>query len=338
MKIWFDISNSPHINMFEFLMKDLVKEGHEVVVTSRPLANTIDLLNQKNISHTTIGKHYGKNFIKKSIGFPIRIIGLYNFLKNKKIDLAVSQSSFHSPIVAKLLQIPSIYTNDNEHAMGNKTSFFFASKILIPENFTIKKNLFFNYTYKTKYYPGLKEGIYLWLKNNLKAENNENKEFTIFIRPEPQTAQYYKGKINFLDELITDLQSNFKIIVLCRNNLQLLHYQQEKFSRITVPNEPIDFDEIIKDCNLFIGAGGSMTREAAILGIPTISVYQDTLLKVDEYLIENKMMLHEPYLTSNKVVNAIEQLRINPPSIELINKGKKAYELLKSEILQYNTI
>jgi predicted glycosyltransferase len=120
--------------------------------------------------------------------------------------------------------------------------------------------------------------------------------------------------------------------------LQLLHYQQEKFSRITVPNEPIDFDEIIKDCNLFIGAGGSMTREAAILGIPTISVYQDTLLKVDEYLIENKMMLHEPYLTSNKVVNAIEQLRINPPSIELINKGKKAYELLKSEILQYNTI
>jgi predicted glycosyltransferase len=222
--------------------------------------------------------------------------------------------------------------------MGNKTSFFFASKILIPENFKLKKKCFFNYTYKTKYYPGLKEGIYLWLKNNLKAENNENKEFTIFIRPEPQTAQYYKGKINFLDELITDLQSNFKIIVLCRNNLQLLHYQQEKFSRITVPNEPIDFDEIIKDCNLFIGAGGSMTREAAILGIPTISVYQDTLLKVDEYLIENKMMLHEPYLTSNKVVNAIEQLRTNPPSIELINKGKKAYELLKSEILQYNTI
>lgn len=200
----------------------------------------------------------------------------------------------------------------------------------------MKNNFFFNYTYKTKHYPGLKEGIYLWLKNYLKSENKENNDFKIFIRPEPQTAQYYKGKINFLDELIIDLQSIFKIIVLCRNDLQLLHYQQDKFSKITVPNKPIEFDEIIKECNLFIGAGGSMTREAAILGIPTISVYQDSLLKVDEYLIENKMMLHDPYLTSNKVLSAIEQLRINPPSIELINKGKRAYELLKSEILQYN--
>ncbi len=338
MKIWFDISNSPHINMFEYLMKDLTREGHEIIVTSRPLANTIDLLNQKKIKHTTIGKHYGKNFIKKTIGFPIRIISLYRFLKHKKIKLAVSQSSFHSPIVARMLNIPSIYTNDNEHALGNKSSFFFATKILIPENFKLKNNFFFNYTYKTKHYPGLKEGIYLWLKNYLKSENKENNDFKIFIRPEPQTAQYYKGKINFLDELITDLQSNFKIIVLCRNDLQLLHYQQDKFSKITVPNKPIEFDEIIKECNLFIGAGGSMTREAAILGIPTISVYQDRLLKVDEYLIENKMMLHEPYLTSKKVLTTIEQLRINPPSIELINKGKKAYELLKSEILQYNII
>lgn len=51
MKIWFDISNSPHINMFEYLMKDLTREGHEIIVTSRPLANTIDLLNQKNKTH-----------------------------------------------------------------------------------------------------------------------------------------------------------------------------------------------------------------------------------------------------------------------------------------------
>lgn len=339
MKIWFDISNSPHVNMFYQLIRELESDGHEVIITSRPLANTIALLDQKGLKHTTIGEHYGKNFLKKVFGYPIRVNQLRKFLKKKKIDLAISQSSFHSPVVAKLLGIPSIYTNDNEHAMGNKPAFICASKILIPENLAVDKIAKTGVSAsKVIQYPGVKEGIYLWSKGEeiqAKRKLNTSGEIKIYIRPEPQTAQYYKGKENFLDDTILALQDKYKIIVLPRDANQSAHYQQEKFNKTYVPDKPLGFDAIAADCTIFVGAGGSMTREMAILGIPTISVYQDDLLDVDSFLLSKGLMLHEPNITPEKVVSYIESLKNAPPALELMNKGKEAYNLFKTEILKF---
>ena len=112
MKIWFDISNAPHINLFKDLIKNLESEGHEIVVTCRPLSNTVSLLELHNIKYTIIGKHYGKSFLKKMMGYPIRVRQLQKFIKPLRVDIAVSQSSFHSPVAARLLGVPSIYMND----------------------------------------------------------------------------------------------------------------------------------------------------------------------------------------------------------------------------------
>ena len=86
MKIWFDISNSPHVILFHDLIKDLEENGHEIVITTRPLANTIDLLDQKKLSYEIIGKHYGKQFFKKLMGFPIRVLQLVKYLKQMIIN------------------------------------------------------------------------------------------------------------------------------------------------------------------------------------------------------------------------------------------------------------
>ncbi|MEN9571781.1 MAG: hypothetical protein RL172_3012 [Bacteroidota bacterium] len=339
MKIWFDISNSPHVNMFYQLIKELESDGHEVIITSRPLANTIALLDQKGLKHTTVGEHYGKSFFKKVFGYPIRVNQLRKFLRNQKIDVAISQSSFHSPVVAKLIGVPSIYTNDNEHAMGNKPAFICASTILIPENLAIEKVATAGVSAsKVKQYPGVKEGIYLWSKGEVIQE--KRKQMTpgnvkIYIRPEPQTAQYYKGKENFLDDTILALQDKYKIIVLPRDANQSAHYKQAKFNKTFVPDKPLGFDEIAADCTIFVGAGGSMTREMAILGIPTISVYQDDLLDVDSFLLSKGLMLHEPNITPEKVTSYIESLQNAPPALELMNKGKEAYNLFKNEILKF---
>ena len=339
MKIWFDLSNSPHINMFHDLIRELEKDGHEVVITSRPLANTVQLLDQRGLKHTVIGEHYGKNFYKKIFGYPIRVMHLRSFLKDKKIDLAISQSSFHSPLTAWLLGVPSIYTNDNEHAMGNKPSFIFASRILIPENLAIDKVAKWGVSAKkVLQYPGVKEGIYLWSKGEQiqkERKNTTDKTIRIYIRPEPQTAQYYKGKQNFLDDTIIELKDKYSITVLPRDKNQSEHYSQLKFTGVHVPEKPIGFDEIAAKCTVFIGAGGSMTRELAILGIPTISVYQDDLLDVDGYLLQQGLMLHEPSLTSDKLEKFINSLENKPPSLELMNKGKQAYELFKNQILKF---
>lgn len=344
MKIWFDLSNSPHINMFYDLIRDLESEGHEIIITSRPLANTIALLDQKNLRHTVIGKHYGKKIISKLIGFPIRIYQLVIFLKKLKPDLAVSQSSFHSPITAKLLRIPSIYTNDNEHASGNIIGFYFATKILVPENIELNK---FSSNSKVQNkmikYPGLKEGLYLWnLKDEINKKRNELplNPLKIYFRPEPQTAQYYNGKINFMDETLCALQQShdYELTIFPRDNRQIEYYSQDKFKNISVSNKPISFNEIAASCGLFIGAGGSMTRELAILGIPTISVYQENLLDVDRILIEKKLLKYEPSLTITKIEKFIQSKINTDCSMELLNKGKMAYSIFKKEILKHNLV
>src|SRR5690606_36162608 len=131
-------------------------------------------------------------------------------------------------------------------------------------------------------YPGIKEEIY-WRKKGMAIQQNrdDKKPSKIYIRQETQTAQYYSGKINFLDSLLINLKYQYDFTILVRDKNQFKHYTQFKFLNIKVPSNTLDFNEIASDCLLFIGAGGSMTREMAIMGIPTISVYQADLLDVD---------------------------------------------------------
>jgi predicted glycosyltransferase len=159
MKIWIDISNAPHVNFFKDFI-DEWKEKYEVVVTTRHLSNTIDLLDQHNIEYDIVGSHYGKNKFAKIMGFFKRCNELHNYLKQRNIDIAISQSSFYSPYVANKLKIPSIYTNDNEFAKGNYIGFLLASDVLLPEALKewAKGRFFEN---KVSFYPGVKEGIYI---------------------------------------------------------------------------------------------------------------------------------------------------------------------------------
>lgn len=326
--------------MFYALISQLEHEGHTIFITSRPLANTIALLDQKGMPHHVVGKHYGKRILGKVLGYPIRVIQLWHYLKDKKIDLAVSQSSFHSPLAAQLLSVPSIYTNDNEHALGNIPSFFFATKILLPERFNLSGiSKAANIRRKISYYPGVKEGIYLWRmskSNKLRDISTKPSHLKLYIRPEPSTAQYYNGKQNFLDDLIIELSTHFNIFILPRSQAQAHHYLRKAFKNISVAEKPISFEDIANDCDLFIGAGGSMTRELAMIGIPTISVYQGELLEVDKLLIENDLMLHANTISSKDIISLSQQLPLANHENTLMSKGKLAYEVLYNTIINTN--
>lgn len=334
MNIWFDLSNSPHINLFYAMIKELEK-NNSVIITCRPLANTIDLLDLYNLKYEVVGEHYGASFIKKSFGYPVRVYQLYSYLKNKKIDVAVSQSSFHSPLVAKLLGIKSLYMNDNEHALGNIPSFLCANKVFVPEFLDIHKVTRQGATRsKIVQYPGVKEGIYLWdFYESFQFKNAVTERPKIYIRPEPWTAQYYKGAKNFFDDILIQVCQYADIILLPRGEKQAEYYRNDNFKQIHIPLKPLTLQEIAADCSLFIGAGGTMTRELAVLGIPTISIYQDELLDVDRYLIRCGMMEHIPNLTAESVIAKLSDLRRHEVKAELLQKGKDAYSLIKETIL-----
>lgn len=339
MRIWIDFINSPQVSFFEPLVEELTREGHEFFLTCRDSANTVQLIKQRNWSFKVVGDRVEKSIFRKLFFFPNRILNLRKYLKDKNIDVAICQSSFYLPLTASLLGIPSIYTNDNEHAMGNIPSFFFATKIFVPENMSLEKvrkqGAKSNKTYQ---YKGIKEGVYLWVKgqkiiNQRKGVNSESQ--SIYVRPEPQTAQYYSGKLNFLDEILVALAHDYRVVVLVRDKNQFQHYTQAKFEKLVVPEDPIAFENVALDCLLFIGAGGSMTREMSMIGIPTISVYQGELLDVDNFLIKERYLVHQPDLDLKFVRNLLEESKKrNLNRTELIEKGKDAYELFKSELIK----
>lgn len=338
MNIWIDFINSPQVSFFDPLVEELTKNGHNFVFTCRDSANTVPLIQQRGWKYEVIGDRVEKTFTKKAFSFPRRIQKLRSYLKDKQIDAAICQSSFYLPLTASLLKIPSIYTNDNEHAMGNIPSFLFADKIYVPENLSLAKVKRQGASAKkTNQYPGIKEGIYLWNKGKrIIQEREETPDIKrkIFVRPEPQTAQYYKGKLNFLDEILIQLKGEFEVCILVRDDNQRTHYSQEKFDGISVPEKPLPFDEVAVNCLLFIGAGGSMTREMSIMGIPTISVYQGELLAVDKFLIQEEYLLHKPHLEAKDIYELLKSRSgEKQEKTELIDKGKKAYEILKTELL-----
>lgn len=335
MKIWIDLTNSPHVNFFARMIKDL-QEDHEVLMTCRPLANTIELLDMAGFPHYIVGSHYGQNKIKKILGFIIRIVQLYGFLKNKDVDVGISHSGFNVPVVSRLLGIPCVYLNDNEHAAANRVSFLFADRIMVPEFLDIEKvKKQWAREDKIIRYPGVKEGVYLWAYEPIDSNNsdNEKNKKRIFVRPEPWTAHYYRGERNFIDELLIGIRDKYKITLLPRGSVQDKYYRQDKFSGITVPKKSISLSEIMSNCDLFIGAGGTMTREAAVLGIPTVSIYQDQLLDVDRYLINKGFMVHKRNINAEFVANFLGQIDKRPPDRQLLHKGKEAYELIKTTLL-----
>lgn len=330
MKIWIDLTNSPHVNFFAALIADWQRD-HDVLLTCRPLANTIDLLKTRGFEYHVVGRHYGAGRLRKGLGFGVRVRQLCSFLKDRRIDVAISHSSFYSPVVARLLGIRSIYLNDNEHAQGNRISFRCADTIMVPEFLSLDSiRRQGGNPLRVIHYPGVKEGIYLARLPPSDAPPHRGGVPEIFIRPEPWTAQYYRGAVNFLDDLILGLQDKYRIVLMPRDPPQAEHYRQAQFSGLTLPAAPLSLEAVRARCACFIGAGGTMTREAAVLGIPTISVYQGELLAVDRYLLEQGHMVHRPRLTPDFVDFFLATVPRRGPNNDLLRKGVAAARLIEA--------
>lgn len=336
MKIWFDLTNAPHVNFFESMIAELKSNGHEVVITARDHSNTLAMLDLAGLPYEVVGRHYGKRKRQKIYGFFDRCRSLYRLLKSQRVDAAISHSSFYSPFVARLLGVPSIYLNDNEYALGNILGFLFATRIMVPQTLSLEKMRRQGASpTKTIQYPGVKEGIYLQdiahIERHVPAPDSGAPR-RIYIRPEPWNAQYYKGEQDFLDPLITALSADYRVTILPRGENQAKHYLALRSDRIDVIEGALSLADIYRDCALFIGAGGTMTREMAILGVPTISVYQDALLDVDRFLIDHGYLVHSPQPTAAMARELLER-HIRQNGVSLLQQGEQARTLILQTLL-----
>ena len=330
MKIWVDISNAPHVSFFKDFIHEWQAQGHSVIVTARNLSGSLELLKLHNIDYKEIGAHYGASKIQKLKGLLIRCIQLRKYLADKNVDVAVSQSSFYSPIVARLLGIRSVYTNDNEYAKGNLLANIFASKVIYPESMKELSSKSF-FSRKFDYYPGTKEGIYLSYLNFARKEK-PSEILNVCIRPEPWTAQYHQRDDKSLVSLLNSFDDKINVTILPRDKSQQKFFESLNKQNIHVLSEPLSLEEIYAQFDFFIGAGGSMSRELAYLGLPCLSIYQGDLLSVDRYLIAEGVMHHEKAPTIQTVEEIFSLALTDTTDVKLSEQGKQARKVIMNAV------
>ncbi len=290
-RIWIDLDNSPHVPLFRPVIEELGRRGVECVITARDFAQTARLLEFWGIPHTVIGKHGGKNKVGKVVNLFERSGQLRKYIRGRSVDLALSHGSRTQLVAAKLMGIESILMMDYEYTEATIFKLF-SNHILIPEYIpdsrlrSVKIDL-----KKVVRYPGFKEQLYL---NDFIPEPGfksqlgiGDEKLLVTIRPPAMEGNYHdsmseKILIEILERL-TAVDNAYPLIV--GRTQKDKDFLEENFDgKIHFLERAVDGLQLIWSSDIFISGGGSMNREAALLGVPTYSIFTGRKPYLDEYL------------------------------------------------------
>ncbi|MCQ2977329.1 MAG: DUF354 domain-containing protein [archaeon] len=296
MKIWIDISNSPHVRFFKDIIKYFENEGEDVVVTGRDFGDIHKLMDMYDIDFISVGGH-GVSLEEKLKASADRVVELADLISGENFDVALAKHSIELPRVAFGLGIPSLFVLDNEHAVAaNKLTLPLCNRIITPNSLDMWKLIQYGADpNKILSYNGTCELMHF---NDFKCNKNIFKDLgldlslekTILMRPEPSLASYLDADCHksVLSPVVDILKEYANILILPRFKEQADIF--EGIKNVTILEPPVDTSSLIKQVDLVIGAGGTMNREAAILQTPVISCYPGTTLSVDQFYIDQGLM------------------------------------------------
>jgi len=116
LKVWIDVLTPKHALFFEPLYRDLLRDGHELLVTTRTYREAVEALRLKQLRFRIIGEHGGGSRYGKLLASGRRVVKLAQLIESWKPDTAVSFSSPEAARVAFGLGIPHVTVNDSPHS------------------------------------------------------------------------------------------------------------------------------------------------------------------------------------------------------------------------------
>jgi predicted glycosyltransferase len=289
MRVWVDLSNSPHVPLFKPVVRRLREEGAEVSLSVRDHAQTLALAHQAWPEVEVIGGSSPSSRVRKASAIASRALALRRFAATQAPDVALSHGSYAQIVAARLAGIPAVTMMDYEHQPANHVSFRLAKRVLVPNVFPDEAlRRFGARASKIVRYEGFKEELYLANGRDgerTRAELGIGREAILaVVRPPPTGALYARSENQRFDEVLSRLEQrdDVVIVLLPRNSEQRERYSRR---RVTLPEAPRDGVALLAAADLVIGGGGTMTREAALLGIPTYTVFLPRLAAVDAELM-----------------------------------------------------
>lgn len=295
MRIWIDLANSPHVPFFHALIPEFTARGHQVEITARDFAQTVELAIKAGLMPHVIGRHGGGTLRGKAGNLVGRAASLRKWARDRGFDLAVSHNSYAHIAAAAALAIKAVTLMDYEHQPANHLAFRLASKVIVPRAFPAKELRKYGASLrKIHRYDGIKEDVYLAdFKPNpnftdaLRRLGVDREDLLIVARPPAREALYHRFENELFDELILNLSARdrVKIVLIPRTDAQRASFGERNLSNLIMPAEALDGANLIASADLVVSAGGTMNREAAALGVPAVSVYAGQWAAIDEELV-----------------------------------------------------
>jgi uncharacterized protein len=291
--IWFDAASPPQVLWFSGLAEPLHDRGFELLVTARSHADTAVLAERVLPQVDAVVEGHDPSGPLARIGaITGRAARLRAFIRGRQPEqiAAVSHNSYAHILAARSLRIPVLTSMDFEGQPANHLAFRLANRVLLPEAFpSTAARRQGAPPRKVVRYPGVKEAVYLTDFEPLPRgpARPDNRAPLAVVRPEAGYATYQAGENPLLPRVIEHLVSEgAEVLLVPRGAEQRRNLAQRWSGEVEILGELVDGPELLLKADLFVGAGGTMTREAAVLGTPAYSIYWGTTPAVDLYLEE----------------------------------------------------
>ena len=284
-----------------------LKKNHSVLCTSRKYNQVTELARIRKQKLVIIGKHGGAEKHDKLDASLSRSKLLVKKISKFSPDITLSFCSPEAARVSYGLGIHHICFSDSPHATAvMRLVVPLVQKLLIP--WIIPKKKF------TKF--GIDQNNIIQYKAIDAATISKRKiknikktvgKRIILIRLEEDEASYSLKKrpiIPIVKEILKEF-SGQEIVIMTRYASQKKYLQQIFQKKIKILSTVVDSKLLLYNADIFIGSGGTMTAESALLGIPTIS-YDAVPNIIEDYLVRKKLVMRE--VNPKKMVSVMKKV------------------------------
>lgn len=263
MKIWYDASAGKHIRYGAAIARQLRKSGHKVIFTTREHPDTLALAKTIGEIPLIIGRYDPTSTSTRLEESAKRVIEFSKLFKGSVPDVAINSQSVELCRVAFGLSIPTIMTADTPYAEAvNRLTIPFAN-IIVASN-AIPARIFKRYgARRIVQFNGVDEVA--WMQNFEASRKFEIGKPLIVVRQMESKASYALGKVDFTEKLAKKLGRLGKVFFLPR-------YRTGTVNGLLPSETFVDTAELVNNADLVVGVGGTIGREAALQGVPSIVV------------------------------------------------------------------
>jgi uncharacterized protein len=273
MKVWYDACTGKHTRYGAAIGKRLREAGHEFIFTTREHPDTIPLAMALGENPLVIGKYNPSTLTSRLEESADRIIQFAKLFKDNKPDVAIAHQSVELCRVAFGLSIPIILTADTPHAYAvNRLTIPFAHTVVVSE--ALPRSFTGKYCAQNVVpFKGVDEVA--WIKN-FKPKKTNLKKPLIILRQIETKAAYAKGKKDTAKSLAEQLAE--------LGNVHLVERYNAEGEIFGVKTSFEDTANLVANADLVVSYGGTISREAALQGVPSIAVSDMAKTYVNTYL------------------------------------------------------